>query len=176
MKRVSCIKVFGNDYKKQEIKVSMTIKLKKLNLPFYKFQFIDEGGQLKIYDNIRKKALVLTPEEWVRQNFIRYVLDEKKYPASRLSIEHSIKVNGLNKRCDAVFFNKTAKAEILFEFKAPEIAISHATLIQSGIYNAELKAKLLVLSNGLTHYIIKPNYETNQFEVLQDIPEYGIFI
>lgn len=151
-----------------------SIKLRKLNLPAYKFRFSKEGESIKIYDSLRKKFLVLTPEEWVRQNFMRYVIEEKGYPASRVKLEHSIKVGSLNKRCDAVYFDKQLKPHILFEFKAPDIPITDTTLLQSGIYNSKLKAEWLVFSNGLTHYVVRPNYEENKFNMVEELPAYGI--
>ncbi len=151
----------------------MNIKLRKLTLPQYQFEFKEEAGKVKIYDFIRKKYIILTPEEWVRQNFLRYMVEEKGYPKSRIKLEHTIKINNLSKRCDAVFFDKSLKPQMLIEFKEPNVSLSRTTLIQSGIYNSLLKAELLILSNGLEHLFIKPDYESDKFELIDEIPIYN---
>jgi hypothetical protein len=150
----------------------MLLKLHKLNLPEYKFQFKTEGKPA-IYDIIRKKYIVLTPEEWVRQNFIRYFVEDRKYPKSRIKLEHNIQVGNVTRRCDAVFFSKNMSPEILMEFKAPEIPIKTKTIFQGDVYNMELKVKLIVISNGLEHLILQPNYATGEFVQLNDIPIYN---
>ncbi|MEI6091500.1 MAG: type I restriction enzyme HsdR N-terminal domain-containing protein [bacterium] len=150
----------------------MLLKLHKLNLPEYTFQFKTEGKPA-IYDIIRKKYIVLTPEEWVRQNFIRYLVEDRKYPKSRIKLEHNIKVGNVSRRCDAVFFSKNMNPEILMEFKAPEIPIKTKTIFQGDVYNIELKVSLIVISNGLEHLILQPDYINGEFTQLNDIPIYS---
>lgn len=150
----------------------MLLKLRKLNLPEYTFQFKTEGKPA-IYDDIRKKYIILTPEEWVRQNFIRYLIEDRKYPKSRIKLEHNIKVGNVTRRCDAVFFSKNMSPEILMEFKAPEIPITNKTIFQGDVYNMELKVALIVISNGLEHLILQPDYLSRKFTQLNDIPLYN---
>ena len=149
----------------------MLLKLRKLNLPDYQFQF-NTDGKPAIYDIIRKKFMILTPEEWVRQNFVRYLIQDRKYPKSRIKLEHNIKVGNVTRRCDAVFFNKNMTPEILMEFKAPDIPITTKTIFQGDVYNMELKAKLIVISNGLEHLILLPDYLKQEFQQLNEIPVY----
>lgn len=149
----------------------MTIKLPKLNLPEYEFNYKCENN-LYIYDDFRKKYIILTPEEWVRQNFLKYFSNEKKYPQSRIKLEYNININNTKKRCDAVYFNKNMEPEILMEFKAPTIKISQKTILQSDIYNINLRSSIVIISNGISHYFIKRNYEDKSFILLEDIPEY----
>ncbi len=150
----------------------MLLKLHKLNLPEYVFQFKTEGKPA-IYDIIRNKYIVLTPEEWVRQNFIRYLIDDRKYPKSRIKLEHNIRVGNVARRCDAVFFGKNMSPEILMEFKAPEIPIKTKTIFQGDVYNMELKVALIVISNGIEHLILKPDYIAGDFTQLNDVPIYN---
>lgn len=150
----------------------MLLKLHKLNLPDYTFQYKTEGKP-SIYDIIRKKYIVLTPEEWVRQNFIRYLVEDRKYPKSRIKLEYNIQVGNVSRRCDAVFFSKNMHPEILMEFKAPDIPIKTKTIFQTDVYNMNLKVSLIVISNGLEHLILQPNYEKGEFTPLNDIPIYS---
>lgn len=152
--------------------LQLSLRLKKLNLPEYKFKFVKEKGKIKIFDFIRKKYFHLTNEEWVRQNFMMYLTEEKKYPASRIRLEHPLSVAGVKKRCDAVYFNRKVEPEILFEFKAPQVKLDKSVVLQSGIYNAKLAAKYLVISNGIEHLIIRPDYEKGSFEFCPTLPEY----
>lgn len=149
---------------------NMDIKLPKLNLPQYNFQYKNEG-KLSIYDVFRKKYIVLTPEEWVRQNFLQYILS-LNYPKSRLKLEYSIKIGNISKRCDAIFFNKMGLPEILFEFKADKIKLDKSILIQSGVYNSSLDVRYIVLSNGKEHVFLEKNKSNDEFEFIKVFPKY----
>ena len=144
----------------------------KLNLPEYNFKLIKEKNKLKIFDNIRKLFVTLTPEEWVRQNYIMFLINEKKIPASHIIAESLLKVNKLNKRTDTIIYNKKMEPTILIEFKSPEIKIETTVFEQINIYNLALKLKYLVVTNGLTHYYCRINYLNNSVDFLNDLPLY----
>jgi len=144
----------------------------KLNLPDYSFNIKDEGGKKMIFDENRKKFIILTPEEWVRQNFIQYLVTEKRYPKSLISIEMSIIVNGLAKRCDAVIYNKFKQPVVIIEFKAPNVKITSRTFDQITRYNFKLKVDYLIVSNGLVHHCCKMDYEKQKANFWNEIPLY----
>jgi len=144
-----------------------------LNLPAYPIKIKEEGGKQFIFDSIRKKYLVLTPEEWVRQNFVHYLIQEKEYPASLIAIEKGLKLNELQKRADAVVYNTNGDAVVLVEFKAPKVKVTEATFEQIARYNVVFKVPYLIVSNGLNHYCCKIDFEENSFEFIKEIPPYN---
>jgi type I site-specific restriction endonuclease len=147
--------------------------MKKLNLSSYPVKLKEEGGKQFIFDFIRKKYLVNTPEEWVRQNFIQFLIQEKKYPASLIAIEKALKLNELQKRADAVVYDKNGEAIVLIEFKAPKIKITESTFEQISRYNMVFKVPYLIVSNGLNHYCCKIDFTENSFEFIKEIPDYN---
>jgi hypothetical protein len=124
-----------------------------------------------IFDEIRKKFIVLTPEEWVRQNVVQFLLIEKKYPKSLINVEKVLKINGLTKRYDAVIFNSDGSIHILVECKAPEIKISQATFDQIARYNMTINASFLMVTNGINHFYCEIENESYLF--LKDLPQYN---
>lgn len=146
--------------------------MQQLNLPNYSLKLKKEGVRTLIFDPIRKKYLVLTPEEWVRQNFIQFLIHEKGYPASLIAIEMGIDVLKTKKRCDIVLFNNEGKANVIVECKAPSIKISQETFDQIARYNMTLKTNLLIVTNGLQHYICVMDHENECYHFLKDIPNY----
>ena len=148
--------------------------MEKLNLPSYPIKLKEEKGKQYIFDSIRKKYLMLTPEEWVRQNFIQFLIQEKKYPEGLISIEKGLKLNELQKRVDALVY-KNSDPLVLIEFKAPKVKISQEVFEQIGSYNSIFKVPYLIVSNGLEHYCAKINFKANSFEFLKDIPNYKEF-
>jgi len=144
-----------------------------LNLPHYEFK-ITEGETGKIFDFIRKKYVTLTPEEWVRQNFLKYLVSEKKYPQSLILIEKNLQVHQTKKRCDAVVYNNSGQPLMILEFKKPEVAINQDVFDQIGRYNIPLKVKYLVVSNGLKHYCCAIDFEKNKFWFVDGIPDYNL--
>ncbi len=145
----------------------------KLNLPTYKFKITKKEGKYYIFDAIRKKNIFLTPEEWVRQHYVQYLIIEKKYPKSLIAIEKEIKVNGLKKRFDILVFNTKGEHEIIIECKAPTIKINQTTFDQIARYNLQLKAKYLIVTNGLEHYYCKMDYENKKYVFLESVPDYN---
>jgi hypothetical protein len=146
--------------------------MQQLNLPPYTFKTKDTEGRKLIFDNIRKKYVSLTPEEWVRQNFLQFLIKEKKYPASLIAVEIGLKYNNLQKRADIVIYNKQGAAQVIVECKSTSVKISQETFYQIANYNMAFKVAYLILTNGLTHYCCKMNYTDNSFEYLETIPNF----
>ncbi len=144
----------------------------ELNLPEYDFKIIKENDQKKIFDSVRKKYVVLTPEEWVRQNFIQYLIQEKKYPASLIAVEISLKYNTLQKRADIVIYNKEGKPALLVECKASSVKITQETFHQAAVYNMNFKVNHLIVTNGLNHYCCQMNYDEKTYLFLSQIPDF----
>ena len=145
-----------------------------LNLPKYQFKLKEEENKVFIFDSIRKKYLQLTPEEWVRQNIIQFLIEEKKYPKSLFSIEKGIKVSNTSKRVDIAIFNKDRQIEVLVECKAPEVKITQKAFDQIARYNLTLNSKYLVVTNGLEHYYAIMDNEKQKYIFLKDIPTYNL--
>jgi hypothetical protein len=147
--------------------------LPRLNLPEFKFKFReDEFSNAEIYDNFRKRYIKLTPEEWVRQNFVMYLVNYKGYPQSRIKLEKSLKIGDSLKRCDIVYFNKSLTPEIIIECKAADVPLTNRTFSQIAMYNSLLKVKYLIATNGLVHYVSKIDYLENKFEFVDYIPDF----
>ncbi len=144
----------------------------KLNLPDYSFRYRTINSKQLIFDIVRKKYVALTPEEWVRQNFISWLIQELKYPASHIAIEKKLLLNELKKRFDAVVFNKDNRPAMLIECKAPEIKITQRTFEQAARYNMVLKLKYLVVTNGLDHYCCEIDFLENKYSFMEIIPNY----
>ena len=145
----------------------------QLNLPQYSFRIKKQNEKLVIFDSPRKRFVALTPEEWVRQNFIRFLIEEKGYPAAYLAIEKQLNMNGMKKRCDAILYNEHAQPFLIIELKAPNVAISQATFDQVAVYNAKLKVDFFIISNGIEHFCCKVNLETARYEFFPEIPDFN---
>ncbi len=146
--------------------------MQQLNLPQHAIKLKEEGGKQYIFDTVRKKYLVLTPEEWVRQNFIQYLIQEKKYPASLITIEKGLKLNDLQKRADILIYDKNGKPILLIECKSAKVKINQEVFEQIARYNKVFKVPYLIVTNGLNHYCSKINFKKNSFEFLKEIPNY----
>ncbi|WP_233375846.1 type I restriction enzyme HsdR N-terminal domain-containing protein [Maribellus sp. CM-23] len=149
-------------------------EMDKLNLPDYTFRTKTEDGKRWIFDGIRKKFVVLTPEEWVRQNFIQYLKNEKKYPENRMAVEKQIMVNGKSRRFDLLIYSKSGQAQLIAEFKAPNVKITQDTFDQVVRYNMALRVEQVVVSNGLQHFACEIDYVNNSYRFLREIPEFNI--
>lgn len=147
--------------------------MQKLNFPVYSFRFKNSENKVSIFDEIRKKFILLTPEEWVRQHVIQFLLQEKKYPKSLINVEKLIKINDLNKRYDGVVFQPNGEIFLLIECKAPEVPISQHTFDQIARYNLVLKAKYLMVTNGMNHYFCQMDFENEKYVFLKELPEYS---
>ena len=144
----------------------------KLNLPEYQFSIRQSSTSKEIFDAFRKKYVTLTPEEWVRQNFIRFLVEEKGFPASLIAIEKGLTINGKPRRFDAVAYNNNGEPLMLIEFKAATVKISQKVFEQIATYNQQLKVKYLIVSNGLKHYCCQIDFATRSIWFLPEIPEY----
>lgn len=147
--------------------------MQKLNFPAYTFRFKNSENKTAIFDEIRKKFVLLTPEEWVRQHVVKFLTKDKKYPVSYVNVEKVIKINGLTKRYDVVVFQPDGKIYLLVECKAPEVVITQSVFDQIARYNMTLDAKYLMVTNGLNHYFCQINREQEQYIFLPDLPEYN---
>jgi hypothetical protein len=146
--------------------------MQKLNLPTYNFKIKSNENKTLIFDIIRKKYMVLTPEEWVRQHFIAFLIEEKKYPTSLIAVEKQLTINNRKKRTDVLIFNADGKPDIIVECKAPNIKINQDTFDQIAKYNLKLKANFLIITNGLEHFYCKMDFENETYIFLKEIPSY----
>lgn len=143
----------------------------ELNLPPYNPK-IKKTDKLYIWDQIRTKYVALTPEEWVRQHFINYLITEKQYPASLIANETQISLNKQRKRCDSVVYDNKLNPLVIVEYKSPDVKITQEVFDQIARYNIVLRVKYLIISNGLEHYCCSIDYNKLSFEYLPDIPLY----
>lgn len=146
--------------------------MQDLNFPKFPFRFKNSENKLSIFDVIRKKFVILQPEEWVRQHCVHYLMTVKNYPISLINVEKELKLNGLKKRYDIVIYNPDGTIYLIVECKAPKIKIDQSTFDQIARYNMILKAEYLMLTNGLNHYYCLMDYQAEQYHFLQDIPNY----
>ncbi len=148
--------------------------MQPLNFPAYNFRFKNSENKVAIFDEIRKKFILLSPEEWVRQHVVQFLLIEKNYPKSLINVEKVLKINGLTKRYDIVVFNKDGSIFILVECKAPEVKVSQHTFDQIARYNLTMKANFLMVTNGHNHYFCQMDFENERYNFLKELPEYRI--
>lgn len=146
--------------------------MKELNLPNLSHTLQINKEKKTIYDTSRKKHVSLTPEEWVRQNFLAFMVHYLAYPIGLVATEMTIELNRLKKRCDIVVFNNTGKPMLIVECKATGIALSQKVFTQIATYNLKLKVDYLVVTNGLNHYCCKMNYQDGSYTFLQKIPNF----
>lgn len=147
--------------------------MQPLNFPSYTFRVKNSENRTLIFDVIRKKFLVLTPEEWVRQHVVQFLIQEKKYPISHINVEKQITLNGLKKRYDVVVFKPNGQLHILVECKAPEVSISQMTFDQIAQYNFKLNATYLMVTNGLSHYYCQTDHIAEKYEFMKEIPDFS---
>ncbi|MGB7393896.1 MAG: type I restriction enzyme HsdR N-terminal domain-containing protein [Pricia sp.] len=147
--------------------------MRPLNFPAYEFRLKNSENTTYIFDRIRKKFVVLQPEEWVRQHVVNYLIHEKRYPVSLINVEKQLTVNGLSKRYDVVVFEPNAQIAVLVECKAPEIRITQETFDQIARYNLNLKADYLMVTNVLEHYFCEMDFTAEKYTFLTDIPEFS---
>lgn len=148
--------------------------MQDLNFPGYSFRFKSSENKVSVFDQIRKKFIFLTPEEWVRQHCINYLIIDKKFPRSLINVEKQIKVNDLIRRYDIIVFHPNGKINMIVECKAPSIKISQPVFDQIARYNLTLKADFLMLTNGFEHYYCQLDYENEKYHFLRDIPDYEV--
>lgn len=146
--------------------------MQELNLPSYQYRLRKQNDQIQIFDEIRKKYVALTPEEWVRQHFIMYLIEQKKVPASLMILEKQITMNTMSRRPDILIHDKAGTPVMIVECKAPEVEISQDAFDQIARYNSVIKAPFLVVTNGMKHYICRMDLKDNTYRFLEDVPAY----
>ncbi|MFC5045903.1 type I restriction enzyme HsdR N-terminal domain-containing protein [Aquimarina hainanensis] len=144
----------------------------KLNFPNYNFRFKNSENKVSIFDRIRKKFIILTPEEWVRQHVVHFLIEHKKYPESLINVEKMIKVNGLTKRYDVIVYKPNGKINVIVECKSDKVKITQEVFDQIARYNLVLNADYLMISNGLNHYYCQMDYQEQCYSFLRDLPDY----
>ena len=145
----------------------------KLNLPTFDYKINRTRDGLQIYDRLRRKFVALTPEEWVRQHFVEFIITHKGFPQSLIANEIGITLNNTRRRCDTVGYDNTATPLVIIEYKAPSVEITQATFDQIVRYNMVLQAKYLIVSNGLNHYCCSIDYTNQTYQFLKEIPSYS---
>jgi len=148
--------------------------MQKLNFPEFSFRFKNSENNLLVFDEIRKKFVVLTPEEWVRIHVVQFLMVEKNYPKSLINVEKVIKINGLTKRYDIVVFQPNGTIFLVVECKQPSVTISQNVFDQIARYNLTLNAKYLMVTNGLNHYFCQMDFENEKYLFLKEIPKYTL--
>ena len=143
-----------------------------LNLPDFNIKLAGTPNRPIILDILRRKYVALTPEEWVRQHFIHFLINYKKYPATLLANEVELKVGQKRLRADTILYSKDLKPLMILEYKAPHITITQKTFDQISVYNMLLHVDYLIVSNGRQHYCCKMDYNNKKYLFLEDIPEY----
>ncbi len=146
----------------------------QLNLPKYEPTLKKEEGKIWIFDVIRKKYIVLTPEEWVRQHFINYLITELKYPKSLFRIEGSLTYNKLQKRSDILIFDRLGKAWMLIECKSPTIKLNQKAFNQVAVYNMTIGARYLAVTNGMAHFVCEAASLGNEPKFLSSFPPFEV--
>lgn len=150
----------------------MDMNMPQLNLPNVILKIKLVKGITQVFDTVRKKYLVLTSEEWVRQHFIHYLNSEKRYPLGLMGVEKTVKYNGQSTRADIILYTNMGKPNMIVECKAPEVKITQDTFDQIAKYNFKLKVNFLVVTNGMQHFCCAIDYENNKINFLKEIPQY----
>ncbi len=148
--------------------------MQELQFSKFNFRFKNSENKVAIFDEIRKKFIILTPEEWVRQHVVRFLLEEKKYPKAYINVEKAIKINNLTKRYDIVVFKPDGTVFLLVECKATNISITQETFDQIARYNLVLKAQYLMVTNGLKDYFCQMDFENEKYSFLENLPNYTL--
>lgn len=143
-----------------------------LNLPSFDAKIRKSSSGFEIFDPLRRKYLTLTPEEWVRQHFVHFLIYEKNYPASRIVNEGAIKLNSMTRRCDSVVYNNRLEPVVIAEYKEPGVSITQQVFDKVARYNSVLRVPYIIISNGISHYCYRINYATQNYTFLTDIPMY----
>lgn len=148
--------------------------MQQLNFPKYKFRFKSNENKTLIFDIVRKKFVVLTPEEWVRQHVLLFLISEKKYPLSHINVEKQLKLHDTTKRYDIVVFKPDGSIQLIVECKAPKISIDQKVFDQIARYNFVLQANYLMVTNGIDHYYCLMDIANEKYTFLKEIPSYSV--
>ena len=145
----------------------------RLNFPAYEFRFMEKDGKRFIFDPVRKKFVALTPEEWVRQHAIRYLVTDRKVPESLIKSESEIQLFKMRKRFDIAVFDRNGNALMVVECKAPSVPLSQDVLDQAVRYNLAMRVGYLMLTNGLSHVFCHIDPESNAMRLIENLPDYS---
>ena len=146
--------------------------MSELNLPPFDKKITKKDDKPFIFDIIRRQYVALTPEEWVRQHFVHFLINCKGYPQSLMANEVQLKLNGMSRRCDTVIYDRSLRPRVIVEYKAPTVNITQKVFDQICRYNMVLQVDYLIVSNGLAHYCCKVDYATRSYQFLSEVPEY----
>lgn len=146
--------------------------MNRLNLPEYNIKIAERNGKKVIFDILRRKYVALTPEEWVRQHFVHFIIERKGYPQTLIANEVELKIGNKSLRCDSVLYDRNMQPRMIIEYKSPSIELQQKVFNQISIYNLLLKVDYLIVSNGMQHYCCKMDYENQKYVFLEEIPNY----
>ena len=146
--------------------------LQPLQLPPFPFKITEQDGKLTLFDEIRKKHILITPEEWVRQHFVQYLINHKGYPKTLIKLEGGLTLHGKARRTDIVVFNPNGEKILLIECKAPSVTIDQKVFDQVARYNMVHKVSLVAVSNGLQHYYCRINFDEQNYKFIEELPSY----
>ena len=152
--------------------LAIYIIMYKLNLPPFQPKLRATAGKATIYDALRRKFVALTPEEWVRQHFVNFLTAHKGYPAAFMANEVELHVGEKRLRCDSVLYDTALRPRMIIEYKAPTVQITQSVFDQIAAYNLLLRADYLTISNGLSHFCFKTDYDGKKYLLLNDVPNY----
>ncbi|MBQ8968880.1 MAG: type I restriction enzyme HsdR N-terminal domain-containing protein [Bacteroidaceae bacterium] len=144
-----------------------------LNLPPAPLRLTQRNGQTCVFDELRRRYIKVTPEEWVRQHFVHFLIGHLGYPQGLLANEVSLSLNQTTKRCDTVLYDLQARPRMIVEYKAPHIELTQKVFDQISRYNIVLRVPYLIVSNGIQHYCCRIHYELGRYEFLPEIPAYA---
>ena len=147
-------------------------EMSALNLPTFDKKITQKEDKFSIFDIVRRQYVALTPEEWVRQHFVHFLIGHKGYPQALMGNEVQLKLNGMSRRCDTVVYDRTLRPRVIVEYKAPTVNITQLVFDQICRYNMVLQVDDLIVSNGLAHYCCKVDYDARTYTFLKEIPEY----
>lgn len=146
--------------------------MQALNLPKTELKVISKDGKQQVFDILRRRFVVLTPEEWVRQQFVHFLIRHKGYPAECIGNEVSITLGATKKRCDTVVYGSHAEPLMVIEYKSPSVEITQKVFEQICRYNIKMRVEWLIVSNGLQHYCTRIDYENGTYQFVEDIPAF----
>ena len=145
----------------------------EINLPSCEIKLRSHDGKREIFDFLRRRYVALTPEEWVRQHFVHFLVEHKGYPKGLLANELELRIGEKRLRCDTLLYNHLLQPQMIIEYKAPEISITQHVFDQITVYNMLLRVDYLIVSNGLQHYCCHMDYDHGTYTFLPDIPRHS---
>ncbi|MCR4603919.1 MAG: type I restriction enzyme HsdR N-terminal domain-containing protein [Prevotella sp.] len=146
----------------------------EINLPSYEIKLRERSGKREIFDFLRRRYVALTPEEWVRQHFVHFLIEHKGYPKGLLANELELRVGEKRMRCDTVVYDSSLHPKMIVEYKAPDVVITQRVFNQITVYNMQLHVDYLIVSNGLQHFCCRMDYAQGRYDFLEDIPAYAM--